>query len=1339
MRIKNAVKAVLVFAALALVGFTANAGTEFLDQLLKVRDAAGTPIRTGVWHANLEQCRKYAEDNGIPLIAVWSNKGCAHCEKFEANSLSEPFAEWMKTSGYVYCFVYSDDADGRMNGAAYNWCWFGKKLKAYPFVRFYWKKDGKVLVDTASTGDQVDNSQGIQLGAKTNPDYGTYNKGGRFMISYIKPIFAGYQPDPTLGYKGGSFYFTNNTEHARLELADNTSNLLVKLVRVATDATSQKLKVTYPDGTTVEQNVAWNQGETSKTASIAINTAKYVENKTTKLELMNETKVASTVNVYNTTPENGYFNPWWLGEKDKDTLAAGEWTMDLDVAKARTKAQNGDAYTLVLLTGSMWCPWCIGIEEDLLDTDEFKRWAVGNNVSLVLLDIPKRSKNDNLRGTDEKIISTVPNGAAPTLLRDEIGIVNSVPKSGAGYLSRKMISAEDAEKTLQSAHNLGYYGGAFCNANSYRTGVPAVILLNKAGKIVGRLNYECGDKRENGKFPFNKEENMTRLNQLIDIANEKSEPNKYAKTTSLELSVGGETSATFYAAEGYKAFKLTNVPAGRATLKADYKDAELKLQKLVNVSLKRKDATGKVVKTEPVSMPEDVKTEKGSLECTFEAGASYALVVTVFEAETPVNYGTNNTKDVKISSTVILEPSEKRSTFTPTGSSVGMAVTAGSIYKFSGFADGALTSDFDAQNDGTYVAKSTKTATLAVTAGTEISYQLWNPGVIGFGTQQLSVYESKGAESFTVVRSEGSSGAASVTVYAKSEDAGAVGRYTIPSAVAVWKDGESGARKLEFKPIDNGLAESDATVVLAVEPTAGAECSASVDGSTLAVTIADSDVPTTEVSSYDASLFKGYNGEFAIPVDNVYGKATVNVTSGSLPAGVTIAWDAASKSVVVRGKPSAFSDKKSVTFTISDTRDGKTVTSVPVTVALQVVSAGEANKNLAVKSTSVIPMCATKGGKTYVAGLLTVTAVKSGRVSVKFQGTESGSTMFSGPWSKISADGTATFWASNKRTGASVTLTLSAAGICTAKLNKVGTYFGNGTLEGSAPVAKTGVYSAFAGCYTVTLPVAGDGKVESCGTGALTLEMANASAVKTGKVKVKGVSPNGVNVSMNAQLLLDPNDSTHASLTVFKRTTTEVLSAHMLICANARSICKDTTTLQVIRGADEVQSALVFRKRGASYLLDLEPYGGFFEKNSTPLDFVEDFPNDYASKKFRLVVDPARYEDSALYGAVRSVPGMELTATRTGFAISSKSGTINIRYSRTGGSFSGTAKVSFANKTVSCKYKGVVLPGWTECGDCGPVGNLVERPFASGTLWLTDRLDGQSVTRSMPVDIEYVP
>ncbi|MCL1856338.1 MAG: hypothetical protein FWF84_01660, partial [Kiritimatiellaeota bacterium] len=45
-----------------------------------IRDASGTPIRPGVWHAGLTECRNYAEANGIPLMAVWSNEGCGHCK-----------------------------------------------------------------------------------------------------------------------------------------------------------------------------------------------------------------------------------------------------------------------------------------------------------------------------------------------------------------------------------------------------------------------------------------------------------------------------------------------------------------------------------------------------------------------------------------------------------------------------------------------------------------------------------------------------------------------------------------------------------------------------------------------------------------------------------------------------------------------------------------------------------------------------------------------------------------------------------------------------------------------------------------------------------------------------------------------------------------------------------------------------------------------------------------------------------------------------------------------------------------------------------------------------------
>ena len=151
-------------------GVTAN--------LVKTRAAKGAPVVAGQWHAGLEKCRVYAEKRGVPLVAVWSNGDkCGHCTTFEGACLSSTFRNWMKTSGMVFCFVHSGDADGKANGAVYNWCWKSGKLAQFPFVRFYWPKGG---VDAVATGDTVDGGWG---GAT----------GGAKAVAYIRKRFAGFK------------------------------------------------------------------------------------------------------------------------------------------------------------------------------------------------------------------------------------------------------------------------------------------------------------------------------------------------------------------------------------------------------------------------------------------------------------------------------------------------------------------------------------------------------------------------------------------------------------------------------------------------------------------------------------------------------------------------------------------------------------------------------------------------------------------------------------------------------------------------------------------------------------------------------------------------------------------------------------------------------------------------------------------------------------------------------------------------------------------------------------------------------------------------------------------
>ena len=69
---------------------------------------------------------------------------------------------------------------------------------------------------------------------------------------------------------------------------------------------------------------------------------------------------------------------------------AGEgWLTDLDAAKKQAEKEN--KAILVDFTGSDWCPPCIKLKKDVLDTAEFKKFAAENFV-LVEIDFPRSKK-----------------------------------------------------------------------------------------------------------------------------------------------------------------------------------------------------------------------------------------------------------------------------------------------------------------------------------------------------------------------------------------------------------------------------------------------------------------------------------------------------------------------------------------------------------------------------------------------------------------------------------------------------------------------------------------------------------------------------------------------------------------------------------------------------------------------------------------------------------------------------------------------------------------------------------------------------------------------------------
>ena len=223
---KTMVKCVAV-AAFATAALAVHATQT--DILVAQRANRWDPVTPGVWHADLEEARSYAEANGLPLIAVWSNGDfCQHCLVWEGAANSPVFVNWMKTSGIVFYFGYvgdgylnaagdfgagpSDDWQEGYHGYSFYWCCdYQNATMAWPYVRFYWPSGG---VDLVYTGSFVDGEYVVKGGApcmvrddlvNASPsmyapwvslgDYGTYNPNGRYMLDFITNRVTGVLRD----------------------------------------------------------------------------------------------------------------------------------------------------------------------------------------------------------------------------------------------------------------------------------------------------------------------------------------------------------------------------------------------------------------------------------------------------------------------------------------------------------------------------------------------------------------------------------------------------------------------------------------------------------------------------------------------------------------------------------------------------------------------------------------------------------------------------------------------------------------------------------------------------------------------------------------------------------------------------------------------------------------------------------------------------------------------------------------------------------------------------------------------------------------------------------------
>ena len=815
-------------ALLALLSaLTVQAGPT--STLLKTRASYSAAVTTGKWQSNFYKAKKYATDNKIPFIAVWSNgDSCGHCVMFEEAVNSSYFKKWMKNSGMVFYFTYyGDKGDGTTkksgkkadNGAVasdiFHWCRKNTQT-SYPFVRIYWPA-GKV--DISTVGDKVDGKKD-----------GT--TGGKKAASFFASKLSKFKPKPVVvvpKYTGGAFA-VGDTEANRLEAEiGTTTNVVLTISRtntVVNTVSTNTVVISYPDNTpaAITNTIYWTSGESE--TNLTVNIPAALTNVDEQVELLLLDAAGKDVATSHVTmveaPANSPKNPLWIGEKTADELAWGEWTMDLDTALQKVRDYNSGtgestagggktllsapasekdrAYTLLLLEGALWCPDCKNTDANLILQDKFKEWTLTNKVACVAIDLP--SADD-------------PASTAPCLLTTDPGMSYYLmaTASGAAYLSRKMIDKDEAADVLDRNWELAQKLRMPSASKKYRPPVPSFFVLRDDGTVAGRIEYFGAVKSPTD--ASNIDAYIERLNELLrQVDDPVEEANDYTITTT-EM-IGPRTNVvdkTVSFTDAADVYRLD--PALTANKRLTFKltgtdDVQLQLKVM---------AAGETLATATGPLPAGVTADAAIKSTNCYVSVSYTTNETHFAVASAAS--TLSTYTLKTD--FVVEPTELAADNTLTledgVAEVSVALVSNQLYRITNLDlanETNLAALVPTNGPGTadclYLSQVEGDVRLKLTT-TETVIQKWNPGTVGFVISSASALESAQSYTIRLVRSGGKSGRATAQVaFNAVKSSKYENLFTLPDGFGdelVWEEGETDEKALKVMIVENTFADGD--------------------------------------------------------------------------------------------------------------------------------------------------------------------------------------------------------------------------------------------------------------------------------------------------------------------------------------------------------------------------------------------------------------------------------------------------------------------------------------------------------------------------------------------------
>lgn len=1291
---------------------------------------AAADVPKGVWLDDFVAATNSAFTTGTPIVLVASKADCSHCAKLEAACASASFKSWMAQERFLFCRVKKDTA----NAYAYIGTAGETQIKEFPRVALIWPR---------ADGDRATRFVGRSGEMPA--------KGGSLSEQLSKSadsFFDGYAPGPS-----GRFVVPN-TPSARLEATvGRPVSVAVPLRRTdGSKAETYELRAVLPGGAgTLAYPVAFAAGAEAPTALpvVRAEAGSFAAGDVIALELACEGATVATSAVTFVERSLSTTNPLWLGERDAATLRPGEWTMDVDLARACARASG--TFTLNLVGGSLWCPDCVRTDRHFVETPAFEGWLERNGAYCSLIDVPAPHYGlwtclltyDTLNAFDG-YVSAVTNGT--DIAADDVRV-----QSGAGYLSRKGVDPEQAADVL--ARNIAIYtnlvaNGGLCVPGKARLGVPTFVVQNAEGRVIGRLDRFAAvsptDAHAAAAY-------VRRLDEILLLADDPTEELnrdwQTATTDDCALDIrGGMRTSTVSAVDLSDYWRLTGRDRWTRTTLAvkgrtggtDETDVRLNLWrvtggKATKVAMREGNlASGVTLPAQEIAADaatdyfvqvEAIETSAAfALDRDGDSVAAYDLTAESADDAGTVSFGesartVSEAEAKKAGGTLRVRVPAVRTGGASGATNVTVAVDDAStafsdryrlVADTVAWADGEQgTKNFeidvfdDGNADGAQVLRLTLGG--AAFALTIEDNDRLNVGKLAFADavpalakKGLVIAEEGARVRIGVARLGGASGDVACTI---ATTAGAF----VTSPTLAWPSRSSGAQWAELDLPTRADCPAGKVTLSFAALEGGVKADASAR--TLTVQLVGADAPRFEADSLSLGLTRYCAVSQEVAVLNLAdgAKAKVAKLSGSVPSGVSV--KLAGGRLVVSGAPTAKGGAYEAVYQVSQSVGRKTEPGLTIRLSFAVTdvaaldpSAPGANPSVRARRTVPDMMVVDEAGQRLVGILSNLTIQPTGRCTAKYRCPAGTVSLSSRGWAGYdAATGALTARLTVAKKPYALAVTAQPDGTVEAALADPDFADGLAVAAPATAWSRENPATAWVGAYAAAF---GDAEGEALARGApvVTLTMA-ASAARTGTMRYAGFLPNGQPFSGSSVLVADGVDA--AWLPVYYRTAKDLFTAVLRIKAGGavQAVTCDADVRPGWTHAEALPEACSEVRYGLAV-------GSRIDARQDLLETVDPAANGH---------------DLVAAGALEAIPVTISATTAKLDPSAARAVGATLSLSRATGLLSGRFRTrDAAGRTVTANHRSVILPDWGDgCPSCGDV------PWAMGAYWFGERLTGE--------------